>query len=387
MKCTLTPLAVSVFFLATVIIVSAAAGQVLEDKVTVIIGFKDSPNAELVESVGGVIRYQYHAIPAIAAEISRYRISGLKNHPDVEYVEMDNEVFISKSNSLFRWEKDNDPETCWSLECIDAEKVCPKFTGECVRVAVIDTGIDYTHPDLAPNYYGGYDFVNGDTDPMDDNGHGTHVAGIIAAVDNDDIIIVGVAPDAELYALKALDSQLDGQISDINAAIDWAIQEDMDIISMSLGSSTDFISLRRMCQEAYDEGIVLVAAAGNDCGGNVNYPAAYDSVIAVSAMEKNGSIACFSNIGPEVELAAPGVSILSTYKEDGYASIAGTSMATPHVSGVVALLLSANPSLTPDEVRSILQNSATDLGDSGWDDEYGYGLVNAYDAIGYLNNQ
>ncbi|SDG19944.1 subtilisin [Methanolobus vulcani] len=377
MKKTYALIALSLLSLTVAIIASAAAVQVLDDKVTVIIGFKDSPDAELVESLDGVIKYQYHAIPAIAAEIPRYSINGLKNQPDVEYIEIDTEVCILKTNSLFCWEKDDDPETSWGVDCVDAEKVHPDFTGEGVRVAVIDTGIDYTHPDLAPNYYGGYDFVNGDMDPMDDNGHGTHVAGIIAAVDNDDIIVVGVAPDAEIYALKVLNSDCDGQISDINAAIDWAIMHDMDVISMSLGSSTDFISMRRMCQKAYDEGIVLVSASGNDYGGNVSYPAAYDSVIAVSAIEKNGSVADFSNIGPEVELVAPGVNILSTYKEDGYASIAGTSMATPHVSGVVALLLSADDTLSPEEVREILASTATDFGATGRDELYGFGLVNA----------
>jgi subtilisin family serine protease len=122
---------------------------------------------------------------------------------------------------------------------------------------------------------------------------------------------------------------------------------------------------------------VLVSASGNDNGGNVSYPAAYDSVIAVSAIEKNGSVADFSNIGPEVELVAPGVNILSTYKEDGYASIAGTSMATPHVSGVVALLLSADDTLSPEEVREILASTATDFGATGRDELYGFGLVNA----------
>ena len=374
-------IALSLLSLTVAIIASAAAVQVLDDRVPVIIGFRGSPDTGLVESLGGVIIYQYHAIPAISAEMSGHAIVGLNHHPDVEYVEIDSEISILGTIPPFCWEKDDDPETSWGVDCIDAEKVHPRFTGEGVRVAVIDTGIDYSHPDLAPNYYGGYDFVNGDTDPMDDNGHGTHVAGVIAAVDNDDIIVVGVAPDAEIYALKALNNQSNGQISDINAAIDWAIEHDMDIISMSLGGSGDFTSMRRICQKAHDEGIVLVAAAGNDHGGNVSYPAAYDSVIAVSAMEKNGSIAQFSNTGPEIELAAPGVSILSTYMDDGYASIAGTSMATPHVSGVAALLLSADGTMDPLEVREILAATATDLGDEGRDELYGYGLVNASAAL------
>lgn len=249
-----------------------------------------------------------------------------------------------------------------------------------VKVAIIDTGIDYTHPDLKANYKGGYDFVNDDSYPMDDNGHGTHVAGTIAALDND-IGVIGVAPDADLYAYKTLNRRGRGLISDINAAIDQAITDDMDIISMSLGGGYSE-SQESLCKKAYDAGIVIVAAAGNEAG-DVIYPAAYSSVIAVSATDYNDIITYFSNFGDEVDLAAPGVNIYSTYLGGRYATLSGTSMATPHVTGTVALLLSTGAGeWDPAKVRSQLQSTATDLGAEEYDYYYGHGLVNAANALG-----
>ncbi len=368
-------MAVSVYFIATLIIVSAAAGQISQDKIPVIICFKGNSDVAVVEEHGGEIKYQYHAIPAIAANVPQHSISILKDDPDVKYVELDAEVYIDEEPVF-----SSDDKVPWGVSRIQADKVHNISSGSGVKVVVIDTGIDYTHPYLAANYHGGYDFVNDDADPMDDAGHGTHVAGTIAATDNE-IGAVGVAPNAELYAVKALDSHGTGWVSDINAAIDWAIIEDMDVISMSLGGSTNFTSQFEICQAAYDSGIVIVAAAGNGYGGNVSYPAAYDSVIAVSATSLIDSNTYFSNIGDEIELVAPGANIRSTTLGGGYGLKSGTSMATPHVSGVIALLLSADSGLEPAEVREILAATATDLGDEGRDIYYGNGLVNASAAL------
>ena len=148
-------------------------------------------------------------------------------------------------------------------------------------------------------------------------------------------------------------------------------------ISMSLGTSSDVQAMHNAVDAAYANGVLLVAAAGNDYGGPVSYPAAYDSVIAVSATDSSNNLASFSSIGPQVELAAPGVSVLSTWKGGGYNTISGTSMATPHVSGVAALAVEANPLLSNAEVRALLQSTADDLGALGRDNLFGYGLVDA----------
>ncbi|WP_340819909.1 S8 family serine peptidase [Methanolobus sp. WCC4] len=376
MKSTLTPMAVSAFILIAVIVMSAAAGQIFQKKVPVIICFQSSPDVVLVEEYGGDIKYQYHAIPAIAAVVPQNSIMSIKADSGVRYVELDSEVYIDEEPLLFY----PDEKVPWGVCRIEADRVHDLCCGSGVKVALIDTGIDYMHPDLAGSYHGGYDFVNSDADPMDDKGHGTHVAGIIAAAD-DGIGVIGVSPGVELYALKVLDHQGTGWLSDINAAIDWAIDNDMDVISMSLGGSDNFTSMFELCQAAYDSGIVIVAAAGNSYGGNVSYPAAYDQVIAVSAISIVNSNTCFSSSGNEIELCAPGSSIYSTTLEGGYDHRSGTSMAAPHVSGAVALLLSVNSTLSPVEVRKILDATATDLGDEGKDGLYGYGLVNANTSL------
>jgi subtilisin family serine protease len=261
-----------------------------------------------------------------------------------------------------------------------------------VKVAIIDSGNDYTHPDLSANYAGGYDFVNIDDDPFDDNGHGTHVAGIVAAVDND-IGVVGVAPEAWLYALKVLGASGSGRYSDVVAALQWAVKNGMEITNNSYGSSTNpGITVAQAFDNA---GLLHVAAAGNSgnikgTGDNVIYPARYASVIAVAATDKTDKRASFSSTGTAVELAAPGVSINSTVPGGGYASWSGTSMASPHVAGTAALVVargvtdSNNNGRINDEVRQILNATADDLGITGRDTWYGFGLVNAPSTVNVL---
>ena len=344
--------------------------------VPVIIGFKDKAHPEIVQPYGKVTQ-SYKYVPAVAADLPEQAIENLKKNNKIAYVEPDYEV-----NAL--------GETVpWGITKIGAPLVHTngnKGTG--INVAIIDTGINYNHPDLHGNYKGGYDFVNDDVDPLDDNGHGTHCAGIIAAADND-IGVIGVAPEANLYSLKMLDSKGSGYISDLIAAIEWAIEtrkdadtsNDIQIVSMSLGSNSGVTALETACSQAYDSGILLVAAAGNDgnrrgTGDSVDYPGAYSSVIAVAATDFTNIRASFSSTGPAVELAAPGVNILSTYQGD-LTSLSGTSMACPHVAGTAALVLAANPSFTNYNIRNRLAQTATDLGTRGRDKLYGYGLVNA----------
>jgi subtilisin len=262
----------------------------------------------------------------------------------------------------------------WGVDRIDAEWAWDASRGAGVNVAVIDTGIDGSHPDLLDNVKGGVNFVRKGWRPpdpgawADDNGHGTHVAGIIAAEDND-IGVVGVAPLASLYAVKVLNKSGSGYISDIIAGIEWAVDNGMDVANMSLGTNSDVQSFHDACDAAADAGLLLVAAAGND-GGAVDYPGAYSSVIAVAATDVNDARASWSSYGPEVLLAAPGVSVLSTWKGGGYKTISGTSMAAPHVTGTLALNLSAN-----------LAASADDLPPTGYDVYTGYGLVDAEEAV------
>ncbi len=268
----------------------------------------------------------------------------------------------------------------WGVDRIDAELAWDGSTGAGVKVAIVDTGIDLTHPDLAANIKGGINTINPSKTPNDDNGHGSHVAGTIAGIDNE-IGVIGVAPGANLYAVKVLGKSGSGWFSDIIEGIQWSIDNNMDVINMSLGSSSDVQSFHDAIIAAYEAGIVIVAAAGNSGPGDntVGYPAAYPEVIAVSATASNDLIASFSSRGPQVDLAAPGVSIFSTVKGGGYATYNGTSMASPHVAGVTALIV-ATGITDPDLVRAKLQSTADDLGSGGPDSLYGYGLVDAKEA-------
>ncbi|MEW6105658.1 MAG: S8 family peptidase, partial [Bacillota bacterium] len=249
----------------------------------------------------------------------------------------------------------------WGITRVRAPEAWGSATGRAVRVAVLDTGIDVSHPDLKANIEGGFDCINETTDVVDDNGHGTHVAGTIAALDND-FGVVGVAPEARLYAVKAFDSRGQGQVSDIVQGMEWCMTNRMQIINMSFGTPDSSKALTMAIDKAAQAGIVMVAAAGNDGRrDSVLYPARDPNVMAVTASTRDDRIASFSNSGPQVAVAAPGEDVYSTYRDGGYKSLTGTSMACPHVSGVVALLLSASPGLTTDDVREVVCGTATKL--------------------------
>lgn len=257
------------------------------------------------------------------------------------------------------------------IDRIGADEIANKGAG--VTVCVVDTGIDYRHRDLAANYVGGRDFINNDNDPNDDNGHGTHVAGTIAAVDND-VDVIGVAPQARLLAAKALDRRGNGAYSAITAGINYCVAQGAPVINMSLGGPVDDPVMRAALQAAREAGVTVVVAAGNS-GVNLNtspeYPAAYDGlVITVSAAwveEADRAVGTqigyptFSNYGSAVDLSAPGTYIVSTAKGGGLTTKSGTSMACPHVAGAAALYLSAHPGTAPADVEAALEGSLEDV--------------------------
>ncbi len=231
-------------------------------------------------------------------------------------------------------------------------------TGTGVGVAVLDTGIDCRHPDL--RVVGGVNTVDNTNYCSDRNGHGTHVAGTISALDNDRGV-VGVAPDIDLYGVKVLSDNGGGTSASVANGILWAIEQDnVKIINMSLGGGHS-LTMERAVADAYEAGVLLVASAGNSGSESVSFPAAYSNVIAVSATNNNDGFASFSSFGSEVELTAPGVSVLSTLPRNSYGSLNGTSMASPHVAGVAALVWGADSSLSNSDVRAVLQNTAQDI--------------------------
>jgi len=279
----------------------------------------------------------------------------------------------------------NDPNwpIQWGPSMIQADLAWDIQMGDpsSVLVAVIDTGIDYNHPDLCSQYVPlGYDFVNNDTDPMDDNYHGTHCAGIIAATINNTLGIAGVA-NISIMAEKGLDSGARGYDYWLADAIIHAVDVGADILSNSWGMTSPSTLIEDALAYAAAEDVVIVAAAGNYGNSYPFYPAAYPEAISVSATDINDNLASFSNYGSWIELAAPGVNIYSTFPGNSYNYLDGTSMACPHVAAVVALISSEFPMWTADDIRQHLRYTATDLGDFGWDQYYGYGRVNAYQAV------
>lgn len=267
-----------------------------------------------------------------------------------------------------------------NLEQIGAPEAQEHSTGRGISVAVIDTGIDRNHQELRSVFKGGYDFVNDSSTPDDDNGHGTHVAGIIAGKN------VGVAPSSEIYSLKVLDSDGMGSEASLVQAIDWAISQKVDIINMSLGSARASKLEFSYLQAANNSGIAIVAAAGNRGTRTYEYPASYDGVISVAAIDGNNNHAPFSNYNDEVNISAPGVEIRSSVP-GGYDSFSGTSMASPHVAGVLALIKSLE-SRSPVDLENIICASAQDAPNESYRNEkYGAGLLRADSAVARLLNK
>jgi minor extracellular protease Epr len=338
-----------------------------DEKEKVILLFKNKVDKTLVAKNNGKVVREYKNIPAVSIEVPANALKGLKNNPNIVAVETDQLVRVKAE------------VVDWGTARVQAPAAWASgLTGKGIKVGVIDTGIA-AHPDLV--IAGGASFTSYTTSYADDNGHGTHVAGIIGARDNE-VGGVGVAPEASLYAVKVLSNNGSGYLSDVIAGVDWSITNRMDVINLSLGSSESSTSLKAVVDKAYASGVVVVAAAGNSgtadgATNTVNYPAKYASVVAVGATNSSDTRASFSSTGVEVEVAAPGVGVTSTYLGGGYASLSGTSMASPAVAANVALLKQANPGLSASELRAKLQGLVVDLGSAGRDAWYGYGLIQA----------
>ncbi|ART76010.1 peptidase S8 [Sutcliffiella horikoshii] len=339
-----------------------------------LIGIKSGPSVakadKLVSTLGGSVEHQFKHMNVLHITLPEVAAAALEKNPLVEYVEENVEMHTTAQTVPY------------GVPHIKADVAHAQgVTGSGVKVAVLDTGIDASHEDL--NVVGGASFVSEEPDALTDgNGHGTHVAGTIAAVNNNTGVL-GVAFDVDLYAVKVLSAGGSGTLAGIAQGIEWAINNDMDVINMSLGGSTGSSTLKQASDNAYNSGIVVVAAAGNSGSffgliNTIGYPARYDSVIAVGAVDSNNNRASFSSVGSQLEVMAPGVSINSTLPGNQYGELNGTSMASPHVAGAAALLLAQNPDLTNVEVRERLRSTATNLGSSF---NYGYGVINLEAAL------
>ena len=312
------------------------------------------------------------------------QLEALSANPIVEYAEPDYQLSCKITS--------NDTETSeqWGNRKINLPRAWDYTMGDSrVIVAVVDTGVDLTHPDLQGRLAAGRSFVPGSTGPMDDNGHGTHVAGIIAAEANNNQGIAGVAPKCRIMPVKVLDADGKGGTSDIVTGILWAVDHGAKVINLSLGGGTGSKALEGAVQYVIKRNAVVVAAMGNDGENAQEYPASYQGVIAVGASDSEDGIAGFSNTGNWISVSAPGDGIYSTTptysctlsREEGlgqsYGTLSGTSMATPYVAGLAALILSVYPNATPSLVKSKIERACQDIESSGFDAKSGFGRVDA----------
>lgn len=297
---------------------------------------------------------------------------------EVEELRKDSNVLYIEKDSIVT--KVGDTTTSYLNQIHIPEVHHEEIYGDGVKVAVFDTGINTQTSELHIN--GGISFVPNDTTLSDPNGHGTFVAGILAAT-QDDQGLIGVAPHVELYSVKVLNANGNGTYSQVIDGIEWAIDNHMDIVSMSFAGNDHSIALEEVMQLAYNSGILLVAATGNDGIDEVSYPAKFSSVIAVGAVDGNNLLASFSNTGEEVELVAPGVNIEGLPSTGNqHITMSGTSVAVPQVAGVAALIKGKYPQYTNQEVRNVLDASATVIGDSY---KFGHGIINAATAFGMVS--
>ena len=373
------------------------------DKYKVIVIFNEDVKVPgLMKKLGNFdVKFEYKYLDAFAGELSKGQINALSKMPFVKQVQLDAEVHAYMDTAR-DWFGVTEAVTDFGVDG-DRDGNLTSYSPQDVVAAVIDTGIDASHVDLDNGkVIAWHDFVNGNANPYDDHGHGTHCAGTIAGTGEGNSAYKGNAPGAALIGLKVLSSSGSGSTSDIDAAVQWCIDNKdtygIDIISMSLGSAgsgdgTDSTSL--LLEDAYQAGIVPIVAAGNEGPADytVGSPGAAPYAITVGAHADPGEEgffqAYFSSRGPTADerikpdISAPGWNITSVEANttNGYVGMSGTSMATPFTAGVAALMLDINPNLTPGQVKNIIMDTALDWGPSGDDIDYGAGLLQAYEAI------
>jgi subtilisin len=365
-----------------------------------IISFIPSSKAEVIrqiEKAGGKVTKEFHIINAIVAVFPDIdtKSAQLNYLEGVTRITEDREIKLIDDipeqfpfaenknlgrNKLVAQEKQEKDVIVWGVARVNAPSAWNVTMGDGVKVAILDTGIDYTHPDLAAHYAGGYNTFNPGGPPLDDQGHGTHVAGIIGAV-RDGKGVVGVAPNVSLYAVKVIDRNDHGTYATIIDGLEWAVDNKMQVINMSLNGGSGTPELASAIKAAYEAGITIVCSAGNG-SGPVETPARYPEVIAVSSSDSSNKIASDSARGPEIDFIAPGVNVGSTYV-GGYRILSGTSQATAHVTGLVALAIAAGAN-APDVVKAALKNAASPIGLQPT--EEGAGMIDAVKLVKNLTH-
>lgn len=371
---------------ALAILLAVGAGAAPPKRARIIVRFAGHLSNQgiqtLTEVLGGKvaekisqIRVHVIEVPEAVAEVVA---EALKQNPNIEFVEVDAGATGAATT--------NDPcvrsGTEWHLPRIEVPAAWDITTGKSdVVVAVLDTGVQTNHPDLAGQLLAGYDFINNDTDPSDDHGHGTAVAGAVAAAGNNGIGVAGVAYGCKILPVKVLDATNYGSYSAIAKGITFAADQGARIINASICGKTSSFTLQAAVDYAWTKNAVVFAAAGNDANSEERFPAACRTVVGVSALDSTNALAGFSSYGNHVTVSAPGKDIFTTQRTSSYGKWYGTSFACPVVAGVGALMLSVNPELSNHELVEILKETSDDLGTSGYDTKFGHGRVNAARSV------
>lgn len=354
-------------------------GEYVEDEV--VVGFSAPVSEEKLNPINAKITSDISEIGAVVLSVPpgtvEDAIAYLETQPNVLYAEPNYFVYADDT-----YPSDPSFSLQYGLTNIRAPQGWDWATGAgWVTIAILDSGVDYLHSDLAGKVLPGFDFVNGDSDAMDDNGHGTHVAGIAAAATNNGVGISGASWGANILPVKVLNASGNGTYVNVANGIIWATDHGAQVINMSLGGASPSIVLEDAVNYACTRGVVLVGSTGNSGGSLVLYPAHYAPVIAVAATDAGNNIAPFSNFGNQVDLAAPGDQIYSLYPGGGYGYRSGTSMSAPYVSGLAAILIGLPGNYNAGWVENQMETTALDLGAPGWDPYYGFGLIQMDVAI------
>lgn len=366
-----SPLALALVGALSVSAMSFAAPQ---DNQRYLIKYKDNQRVSMSSAVsaeGGKVKRRLDKHKMVSADLSPKAIENLRKRGDIEYIEIDPKRYLMAES------------TPYGITMVEADQVSDSLTGN-MTVCITDTGYDLGHEDLPSNGVTGDDNDGAGNDTgnwyEDGYGHGTHVAGTIAGIGNNGVGVVGVNPSGNLsiHAVKVFTNSGNwGYGSDMAIAVDQCIDAGANVISMSLGGSGSSSAEQAAFDNALASGVLSIAAAGNSGNSSLSYPASYDSVMSVAAVDSSGTKAGFSQFNSQVEIAAPGVAVMSTLPGNTYAAWDGTSMATPHVAGVAALVWSHYPSCTSAEIRQAINKSAEDKGSAGRDNSYGHGIVKA----------
>lgn len=320
------------------------------------------------------------AVTASVVELNPLQLKRLQANASVEYVEEDPKRYLLDVSPMAQ-------STPYGITMVQANQVSDSSAGN-TKVCVIDTGYDYDHEDLQSSGVTGFAFSGHGNWYEDGNGHGTHVAGTMVALNNTTGVVGTIGSgQAGVHIVKIFNNSGNWTYaSDLIDSIQSCQSAGAKVVNMSLGGGSSSQTENSAMNSFYNSGMLLVAAAGNGGNTSLSYPASYDAVVSVAAVNSSGSLASFSQRNAQVEIAGPGVSVSSTWNNGGYNSISGTSMASPHVAGVAALVWSNHPQCTAAQIRSALNATAEDRGSAGRDTSYGWGIVKAKAAHDYLTN-